>query len=62
MFGINVLFIAVLIAQFNQSFEELTKKGHVNVIVKKTEIMQKMDELLMSFPCCHECVSEFPMS
>jgi len=55
----SVLFIAILIAQLYQSFFELTKEAHVNVIMKKTEIMQQMDELLMCLPCCHKCVSEF---
>ena len=59
MFNISVLFIAILIAQFYQSFDEFTKKAHENVIVKKTEIMQNMDELLMCLPCCHKCVSEY---
>ena len=59
MFNVSVLFIAVLIAQLYQSFDELTKKAHVNVIVRKTEIMQNMDELLTCLPCCHKCVSEF---
>ena len=61
MFNVSVLFIAVLIAQLDQSFDELTKKAHVNVIVRKTEIMQKMEGLLTCLPCCHKCVSKFSM-
>lgn len=60
MFSVSILFLAILIAQFDQSFDELTEKARVNVIVKKTEIMQNMDELFMCFPCCHKCVSSSP--
>jgi len=37
VFNISVLFLAILIAQLEQSFDELTKEAHVNVIVRKTE-------------------------
>ena len=62
VFVISVAFIAVLIAQFSLSFEELTSKAHVNVIVKKTQIIQRMEDMLVCFPHSQKCVSDCMIS
>lgn len=45
----SVAFAAILIAQFETSYNQLAEKGNWNVVLKKTEIMQKMDRILSMF-------------
>ena len=55
VFSIGVVFIGILIAQFTQSLEDFAEVAHMKVIVRKTEIIRKMDEMLLCFPCVHRC-------
>ena len=54
----TVAFAAILIAQFDISFTTLSNKASMNVIIKKDEIMRKMDRarhvfggVLQKCPC-----------
>ena len=49
LFCVSVAFVAILIAQFETSYKNLANKAHLNVILKKTEIMQKMDRFFTIF-------------
>jgi len=55
VFSIGVVFIGILIAQFTQSLENNAEVADMKVIVRKTEIIRKMDEMLLCFPCVHRC-------
>ena len=51
VFCVSVAFAAILIAQFDTSYNQLADKANWNVVLKKTEIMQKMDRILTMFDC-----------
>ena len=45
VFCVSVAFLAILIAQFESSYKHLAKRAHLNVVLNKAEIMQKMDKV-----------------
>ena len=49
VFCVSVVFAAILIAQFQTSYQHLASKAYLNVILKRAEIMRKMDRIFAIF-------------
>lgn len=49
VFCVSVVFAAILIAQFETSYNQLADKANLNVILKKTDFMKKIDRVLFTF-------------
>ena len=51
VFCVTVAFAAILIAQFETSFNTLSNRAKMNIVLKKLEIMRKMERFRDVFGC-----------
>ena len=54
VFCVTIAFAAVLIAQFQTSFSTLSERASLNAILRKSEIMHRMDRFVEVFCCGHQ--------
>ena len=55
LFIVVVVLLNILIAQFSKSYEEESERAQINVILTRTEIILKMDELALTRLCVQVC-------
>ena len=57
VFCVSAIFMALLIAQFSTSYDQLVEKAHKHVIPKKAESIQKIDTFFLFIETLLKCVS-----